>query len=367
MPLRLQPQTPPSTSPQLFSPIQLPLPQLPSAQPQVIANDTTTTTIATTTTTDNLYITNFNILSVLRSFPKATACGPSGLRIQHLLNAAEVTLQKKICSSLKDAVNLLASRKDKPGSPPDIRPITVGETLIRLVGKCLCRITKRRHLIYFSPHQLSVACSYEVEKIVHGLRICIEDHVNEYDFVVMKIDLRNAFNLVSRQALLDECRAHFSELFQWAAGCYGDHPLLLSAMGTLRSESGVQQGDPLGPLLFCLVLDKVVTAIAADSICSQLLFHSWYMDDGVIAGTKQAALQALSIIKQLGPPLGLFINTSKCELFSKGGLRGFPDEMKISNALNIEILGVLIGDPIFCAKSIAEKRAHASKFLALLK
>ena len=111
---------------------------------------------------------DFNILSVLRSFPKATACGPSGLRIQHLLNAAEVTLQKKICSSLKDAVNLLASRKvhlvvskflaggnlialskDKPGSPPDIRPIAVGETLIRLVGKCLCRITKMKASDFF--------------------------------------------------------------------------------------------------------------------------------------------------------------------------------------------------------------------------
>ena len=102
---------------------------------------------------------------------------------------------------------------------------------------------------------------------------------------------------------------YFSELFQWAAGCYGDHPLLLSAMGTLRSESGVQQGDPLGPLLFCLVLHKVVT-VAVDSICSQLSFHSWYM---VIAGPKQAALQALSIIKQLGPPLGLFINM-KCSV-----------------------------------------------------
>ena len=110
---------------------------------------------------------------------------------------------------------------------------------------------------------------------------------------------------------------------QWAAGCYGDHPLLLSTMGTLRSESGVQQGDPLGPLLFCLVLHKVVTAIAADSICSHLSFHSWYMDDGVIAGPKQADLEALSIIKELGPPLGLFINASKGELFSKGTVQAF--------------------------------------------
>ena len=116
--------------------------------------------------------------------------------------------------------------------------------------------------------------------------------------------------------------------------------------------------DPLGSLHFCLVLHKVVTAIAADSICSQLSFHSWYVDDGVIAVEKQAVLQALSIIKQIGSPLGLFINTSKCELFSKKDFGGFPDEMKKSNALKFEILGVPIGGPIFCAKSIAEKRGE---------
>ena len=235
------------------------------------------------------------------------------MRIQHLLDAAEVTLQKTIYSSLKYIVNLLASgkvplvvskflvggnlialSKDKPGSPPDICPIAVGETLRRLVGKCLCRITKMKASDFFSPHQLGITCPYGVEKIVHGLCICIEEHVNDNDFVLIKIDLRNAFNLVSRQALLDECRAHFSELFQWAAGCYGDHPLLLSAMGTLRSESeSSRETHFLGPLLFCFVLHKVVNSIAADSICSQLSFHSWYMDDGVIAGPKQAALQAL--------------------------------------------------------------------------
>ena len=33
---------------------------------------------------------DFDMVSILRSFPKATACGLSGLRIQHLLDAAEV-------------------------------------------------------------------------------------------------------------------------------------------------------------------------------------------------------------------------------------------------------------------------------------
>ena len=80
------------------------------------------------------------------------------------------------------------------------------------------------------------------------------------------------------------------------------------------------------------------------------------MDDGVIAGPKQAVLQALSIIKQLVPPL---INTSKCELFSKRDSGGFPDEMKKSNALNFEIVGVPIGGPnLLCQVHRGEKGEH---------
>ena len=52
---------------------------------------------------------DFNILSVLHSFPKGTACGPSELRIQHLLDAAQVHLPTPICSSLRGVVDILAS------------------------------------------------------------------------------------------------------------------------------------------------------------------------------------------------------------------------------------------------------------------
>ena len=43
----------------------------------------------------------------------------------------------------------------------------------------------------------------------HELHICVEEHGNDNDFVVIKIDLWNAFNLASCQALLDECRHTF--------------------------------------------------------------------------------------------------------------------------------------------------------------
>ena len=168
---------------------------------------------------------DFNMLAILHSFPKDTAAGPSGLRIQHLLDAATIPLPTSICSALRDVVNLLASgnvpsqvstylaggsltalNKVKQGCPPDIRPIAVGETLRRLTGKCLCAVIKDKASELFHPLQFGVACTAGSEKIIHGLRKCIEDHGDDEDFVVLKVDMRNAFNLVSRQAILDEMR-----------------------------------------------------------------------------------------------------------------------------------------------------------------
>ena len=43
------------------------------------------------------------------------------------------------------------------------------------------------------------------------------------DFTVLKIDMCNAFNLVTHQALLNECATCFPELLPWASWCYSQH------------------------------------------------------------------------------------------------------------------------------------------------
>lgn len=86
---------------------------------------------------------------VLRSFPADTGCGPSGLRVQHLLDALEVPLPFSLTSSLRQVVKLLASGQAPPeaaafiaganltalrkmkGKDEDVRPIAVGEVLRR--------------------------------------------------------------------------------------------------------------------------------------------------------------------------------------------------------------------------------------------
>ena len=178
-------------------------------------------------------------MDILRSFPKLTAAGPSGLRIQHLIDAAEVPLQTPLLQTLRAVVNLLISgcapmdaiflaggnltALNKP-TPGDIWPIAVGEVLRRLTGKCLCAVLRSKMTSFFEPYQFGVAVPCDAERIAHGLRICIDQHWMEHDFGVLKVDMTNAFNLVSRQAILSECAKHFLNFSLGSAGAMDSFP-----------------------------------------------------------------------------------------------------------------------------------------------
>ena len=71
---------------------------------------------------------DFNILSVLRSFPKDTGAGPSGLCVQHLLDVSSTAHPTPICASLREVINLLASGK----APPIVSKYLAGGNLITL-------------------------------------------------------------------------------------------------------------------------------------------------------------------------------------------------------------------------------------------
>ena len=62
---------------------------------------------------------------------------------------------------------------------------------------------------FFEPYEFGVAVPCGAEIIAHGLRTCIDQQGMEHGIGVLKVDMTNAFNLVSRQAILSEC-AKFS-------------------------------------------------------------------------------------------------------------------------------------------------------------
>ena len=143
--------------------------------------------------------------------------------------------------------------------------------------------------------------------------------------------------------------------------------MLWHPLGQISSESGVQQGDPLGPLLFALVLHMLVASLEADDECFDLLLQAWYLDDGALAVDIQlCCTRAVHLIEELGHALGLHFNLAKCELFSRKGNTLFPPDVRSSFLPNLDILGAPIGDCLRCSKFIAGKCAEPRKLLSAL-
>ena len=79
----------------------------------------------------------------------------------------------------------------------------------------------------------------------------MEEFKNNPDFIGMKIDFINAFNTVKRDVLLKECFEKFPHIYKWVHFCFSQHSNLFFGNFIIASQAGVQQGDSLGPFLFC--------------------------------------------------------------------------------------------------------------------
>ena len=97
----------------------------------------------------------------------------------------------------------------------------MGEALRKLPGKCKCALAKNKAAEFFNSMQLGVACHSRDKLVAHALKGYIEEHWMMENFVVLKLDMRSTFKIVSRQAVVDVCATFSPELLSWVSCCYG--------------------------------------------------------------------------------------------------------------------------------------------------
>ena len=239
-----------------------------------------------------------------------------------------------------------------PKKDGGIRPIAIGNVFRRLVAKVTCRSELKRVSEELKPRQLGIGISGGCESAAHAIRSLLQSLPqtpatgNRQKFVIIKLDIKNAFNLMRRDHMLKACQLRVPSVFTLVHLSYAEHSPLVASDSIIMSQSGVQQGDPLGPLLFSLGVDEIVRSI-------QSPLNFWYLDDATIGGPVDSVLADLQKVIPALSQIGLDVNPSKSELINVTcdqesldtflvSVKALLPELKLTSPNDLEILGAPI-------------------------
>lgn len=120
-------------------------------------------------------------------------------------------------------------------------------------------------------------------------------NADDDDFIGIRIDARNAFNLFYRQQMLDAARVHPPYLACFVNMVYAmQAPPLLLGYHRISSEEGARHGDPATMVLFSLFIQPFIRQITGDC---DLELNLWYAEDGTIGVTISKVHKALNVLR----------------------------------------------------------------------
>ena len=178
-----------------------------------------------------------------------------------------------------------------------IRPIAVGTIWRRLVSKVSMKGVGKDMTKYLNNFQFGVGVSGGVEAILHSVKRVLNLRHGDGSLTMLTLDFSNVFNLVNMSTLLCEVRLRCPFISLWVEFLYGDATRLYLGDGHIMSATGVQQVEPLGPLLFALMLHPLIHHII-DSC--KFVLHAWYLNDETLVEGSEEVVKLLTSFGVLG-------------------------------------------------------------------
>lgn len=326
-------------------------------------------------------ITRHQLQQVVKRLPKGSAPGPSGWTFEHIQAVSQATpegmdavmafVNTVLKGDAPDCEQFRASRlialwkkAQSPSTERGVRPIAIGEVWARLVSMCAMAACPNTGPS-LAPLQVGVGVKGGAQVLGHAIRAGDLAHPED---VTLQLDFKNAFNSLSREAMLSAVATRAPQLFKFAAWTYRHASSLLLPdpppnTQPLLSRSGVRQGDPCGPLFFALALQDVLESVQ-DSHAEVRVIA--YLDDTFLQGPKAAVADAFRDLQSLSSQIGLVMQPTKSTVYCTTG----ANSVAVSDKLGFQVghrgivaAGCPIGESVFVAE---QAQRSADKVAALV-
>lgn len=294
-------------------------------------------------TIDGLWI-PITALEIRKALPASTtSAGPDGLSAKSLRKVPVEVLERvlnlilwcgKAPTHLVESVTTLIPKKSNAHLPSDFRPITVSSVLLRTLHKILA--TRMARLIQLDQRQRAFRPTDGCSDNVFLLDLILRNHHRLHKpLFVASLDVAKAFDSVSHDTISETLEAMGipPPMRSYIMDMYQRSTTVLSCnawtSGSIKPTCGVKQGDPMSPIIFNMIMDRMLKKLPTDigtRIGDTTINAAAFADDLLLFASTPVGLQKLlDQATEFLRKCGLKVNTSKCMTVS---LRNVPHEKK---------------------------------------
>ena len=251
---------------------------------------------------------------------KRVLCGKGFKSHSKRLCDAIANVAKRLCTENIDPLHLQAfnaSRLIPLDKNPGVRPIGIGETIRRIIGKSVMTLLKGDVTQSAGALQVCAGQDGGCEAAIHAMKRAFGSEDCE---AVLLVDASNAFNNLNRKVSLENIKLTCPKLGKYLHNIY-QTPTTLNINGsdkTLLSKEGTTQGENAAsawyaistvPLMLCLPTKGNDKALS--------LLQAWFADDSAASGLLSEIKAWWDTLLQEGTNYGYLVNSSKTWLIVK--------------------------------------------------